>query len=163
MTYNEPAIEPRKALPAPETSPQENGARKQTIAEHLVVDTEFDPNATNDDRIMAALTYACQLIPILSLLMPVIILISETSKKRAFQRYHAVQSLALGILTWTLMSVYLVAWLILGWLAWLCLCLMFPALIAIWLLPLYYAIPAYNGKRFKIPGLTQFLQDQRWL
>jgi hypothetical protein len=45
----------------------------------------------------------------------------------------------------------------------LCLCIILPAMIALWLLPLYYAMLAYNGKRFRIRGLTQFLEDQRWL
>ncbi len=155
--------EPIKALPSPKADAGPSGGNKQTIGDRLAEDVEFDPDANNDDRIMAALSYGSQLIFPLSLLMPIIILVSETSKQRAFQRYHAVQSLALGIITWTLGAVYLVAWTTLGWLAFLCLCLMFPAMIAIWLLPLYYAIPAYNGKRFKIPGLTQFLRDQRWL
>lgn len=154
-----------KALLAPEAAPQGNGARKPTITERLAEDTEFDPNATNDDRVMAALAYASQLINPIGLVLPIIILVSETSKQRPFQRYHAIQSLAvsavLGLVQMGLTVLASAAGAtVIGIL---CLCFIVPAMIMLWLLPLYYALVAYNGKRFKIPGLTQFLQDQKWL
>lgn len=157
--------EPPKALPAPEAAPQGNDARKPTITERLAEDTEFDPNATNDDRVMAALAYASQLINPIGLVLPIIILVSETSKQRPFQRYHAIQSLGvsavLGLLQLGLTVLASAAGAtVIGIL---CLCFIVPAMIMLWLLPLYYALVAYNGKRFKIPGLTQFLQDQKWL
>ena len=96
VPYEEPAAAPLKALPAPEATPEENGTHKQTIGERLAEDTEFDPNATNDDRVMAALAYASQLINPIGLILPIIILVSETSKQRPFQRYHAIQSLGLA-------------------------------------------------------------------
>ena len=165
MSYEEPAAAPLKALSAPAAAPEENGTHKQTIGERLAEDTEFDPNATNDDRVMAALAYASQLINPIGLILPIIILVSETSKQRPFQRYHAIQSLGvsavIGLLEMGLSVLASAAGLsVIGVL---CLCFIFPAMIMLWLLPLYYAIVAYNGKRFKIPGLTQFLQDQRWL
>lgn len=137
--------------------------RSVRITDHLAEDTEYDPEANNDDKLLAAVAYASQLI--IPVLVPVILLVSETSKKRSFQRYHAVQSLAAGLAIWALQ-------LGLGTLAGiaaasliglLCLCFILPAMIVLWLLPLYYAILAYSGKRFRIPGLTQFLQDQGWL
>lgn len=137
--------------------------RPARITDRLAEETEYDPDANNDDKLLAALAYASQLI--IPVLMPVVLLISETSKKRPFQRYHAVQSLAAGLAIWALQ-------LGLGTLAGiaaasliglLCLCFIIPAMIVLWLLPLYYAILAYGGKRFRIPGLTQFLQDQGWL
>lgn len=152
-------------LPVPVTAPprQENGARKQTLTDRLTESREFDPDATNDDRIMAALAYASQLIFPLGFVLPIILLISETSKKRPFQRYHAVQSLAVGTIIWILALIYTMSWVTVGWIMLLCLCLLLPVGIALWLLPLYYAMLAYNGKRFRIRGLTQFLEDQRWL
>ncbi len=157
--------EPLKALPAPEASPQGNGVRKPTIAELLAEDTEFDPNATNDDRVMAALAYASQLINPIGLVLPIIILVSETSKQRPFQRYHAIQSLAVSVVLGLVQMGLTVLASAAGAtvIGILCLCFIVPAMIMLWLLPLYYALVAYNGKRFKIPGLTQFLQDQRWL
>ncbi|HSN77700.1 MAG TPA: DUF4870 domain-containing protein [Anaerolineae bacterium] len=152
-------------LPVPVPTPprQENGARKQTLTDRLTESREFDPDATNDDRIMAALAYASQLIFPLGFVLPIILLISETSKKRPFQRYHAVQSLAVGTIIWILALIYAMSWVTVGWIMLLCLCLLLPVGIALWLLPLYYAMLAYNGKRFRIRGLTQFLEDQRWL
>lgn len=158
-------IEPPKALPAPEGTTAGNGGRKPTITDRLAEDTEFDPSATNDDRVMAALAYASQLVNPIGLVLPIIILVSETSKQRPFQRYHAVQSLAvsavIGLLQLGLTVLASAAGAtVIGIL---CLCFIVPAMIMLWLLPLYYALIAYNGKRFRIPGLTQFLQDQRWL
>lgn len=162
-----PAEQPGEVggLPVPVAAPprQENGARKQTLTDRLTESREFDPDATNDDRIMAALAYISQLIFPLGFVLPIILLISETSKKRPFQRYHAVQSLAVGTIIWILALIYTMSWATVGWLMLLCLCLLLPLGIALWLLPLYYAMLAYNGKRFRIRGLTQFLEDQRWL
>jgi uncharacterized membrane protein len=149
--------------PAGEAPQPENSGRKQTLTDRLTESREFDPDATNDDRIMAALSWISQLIFPLGFILPVILLVSEASKKRPFQRYHAVQSLALGLIIWTLAFIYMMSWVTVGWIAILCLCLLLPVGIALWLLPLYYAMLAYNGKRFRIRGLTQFLEDQRWL
>lgn len=141
----------------------DKGAARPTLTDRLTESREFDPDATNDDRVMAALAYISQLILPLGFILPVIILISEASKQRPFQRYHAVQSLALGTILWTLGLIYMLSWVTVGWIAMLCLCLLLPLSIALWLLPLYYAMLAYKGKRFRIIGLTQFLEDQRWL
>lgn len=148
---------------AGDTAQPEAGGRKQTLTDRLTESREFDPDASNDDRIMAALSWISQLIFPLGFILPIIVLISEASKKRPFQRYHAVQSLALGVIIWTLAFIYMMSWVTVGWIAILCLCLLLPVGIAFWLLPLYYAMLAYNGKRFRIIGLTQFLEDQRWL
>ena len=134
-----------------------------TIMDRLATDTEYDADATSDDRVMAALAYATQLI--LPFVVPIIILISETSKRRPFQRYHAIQSMAVAVVIYGLeLALVVAASISLATIVlWLCLCFVIPAMIVLWLLPLYYAILAYNGKRFRIPGLTQFLHDQRWL
>ena len=157
---------PIAALPSEDQAndPQpESGTRKPTLTDHLTESQEFDPEATDDDRTMAALTYASHLIFPLGLVLPIIVLISEASKKRPFQRYHAVQALALSAILSTVSFIYAMSWITVGWIAILCLCLVAPLFIALWLLPLYYAMLAYNGKRFRIRGLTQFLEDQRWL
>ncbi len=140
-----------------------NGAPKQTLTDRLTESRTYDPDATNDDRIMAALAYASQLL--IPLLLPIIILISETSKHRPFQRYHAVQAIAVGIVVYSLeLVLFVMAGTALGTIILvLCLCFILPAMVALWLLPLYYGMLAYNGKRFRIRGLTQFLEDQRWL
>ena len=138
----------------------------------LMQQSTVDPLADGDDRLIALLSYVTQLI--LPVIMPIIVLVSESSKKRPFQRYHAVQSLALVLIFW---AIFLVAgmavtvfqfipvlgWL-LGWLAGLVFfCLTPMYFIAGIGLLLYYGYQAYQGRRFAIPGLTSFLKDQGWL
>ncbi|MEZ4710426.1 MAG: hypothetical protein R3A44_24705 [Caldilineaceae bacterium] len=127
-----------------------------------------DPEANSDDRLIALLCYGTQIL--IPLVMPVIVLLSESSKKRPFQRYHAVQSLALmvvfvavGILV-SLGIVIINVIPIIGWLVGLLLACLSPigylmGVIAL----LYYGAQSYQGKRFAIPGLTSFLRDQGWL
>lgn len=159
-----PELEPPQ-IEAPEATGQESDDQRRTITDHLTTDNDYDPLATSDDKLLAAIAYGSQLIFPLGFVVPVILLISETSKQRAFQRYHAVQSLALGIAIWLLLGALSIMATIAGVsiIGILCLCFIVPAMILIWLLPLYYALLALNGKRFRIPGLTQFLEDQRWL
>ncbi|MDE0079349.1 MAG: DUF4870 domain-containing protein [Caldilineaceae bacterium] len=129
----------------------------------------IDVTADSDDRLIAMLCYVTQfLIP---LVMPAIVLLSASSKKRPFQRFHAIQSLALSttfILFGLLLGVSLtivavvpiIGWLVTGLVV---ACLM-PLLVLMGFLALaYYGFQAYQGKRFSIPGLTSFLQDQNWI
>lgn len=140
-------------------------ATSPTIGDRLARDREDDPDATQDDRVLAAVSYVSQLFFPLGLIVPVILLISETSKKRPYQKYHAVQSLALGIVIWVLQGALGVVLGAAGLsvVGLLCGCFIVPAMILLWLLPLYYAVQAYGGRRFSIPGMTQFLSDQGWL
>ena len=131
-------------------------------------DATVDPEASRDDKLIALLSYVTQII--IPLILPVIVLLSESSKKRPFQRYHAVQSLALSLLFFALGAAIAVGTAIIqvvplvgtlvGVLV-LCLSpiLWFMAVIAL----LYYGYQAYQGKRFAIPGLTSILHDQGWL
>lgn len=131
-------------------------------------DATVDTEANSDDKLIALLSYVTQIL--IPLIMPIIVLLSESSKKRPFQRYHAVQSLALVLVfiaiaaaatigTGIIQIVPLIGWLV----ALLMLCLMpiawFMAVIAL----LYYGYQAFQGKRFAIPGLTSWLRDQGWL
>lgn len=127
-----------------------------------------DGDADRDDRLIAMLAYVTQVF--IPLIMPVIILLSESSKKRPFQRYHAVQSLALTLLFFAIAAAVGIGTAIIqvvplvGFLMGLVvLCLspiaFFMALIALF----YYGYQAYQGKRFAIPGLTSILRDQGWL
>lgn len=127
-----------------------------------------DPEANADDRLIALLAYATQIV--IPLIMPVIVLLSESSKLRPFQRYHAVQSLALtcvfialsvlvGIGTAILQVIPLVG-LLIGLVV---LCMTPIAYFMYVIALLYYGYQAYQGKRFAIPGLTAFLRDQGWI
>lgn len=158
--------EPPEAVPADRAAaeaPRPAAARSARLTDRLAEESEYDPDATQDDRLLAALAYGAQLV--IPVLPPLILLISEASKSRPFQRYHAVQALALGLVVWGLgiglaTLAIIAAASVIGLL---CLCFIAPVGIVLWLLPLYYALLAYSGKRFRIPGLTQFLQDQGWL
>ena len=134
-------------------------------------DPMVDPDASSDDRLIALLSYATQII--IPVVMPAIVLLSESSKQRPFQRYHAVQSLALMVvfMGFGAATIFGTAFLsiipIIGWvfriLGVLLLCLAPIALIMGVMALGFYGYQAYQGKRFAIPGLTSFLYDQGWL
>lgn len=130
--------------------------------------SSIDPNANSDDRLIALLSYVTQIfIPVI---MPLIVLLSESSAKRPFQRYHAVQSLGFAVVFWSMMvmvgvgtTVMQIIPIIGALIAVLVVCLSPIAWFASTLLLLYYGLQAYKGRRFAIPGLTSFLRDQNWL
>ena len=138
----------------------------------LMQHAEVDPLADSDDRLIALLSYVTQLL--LPVIMPIIVLLSESSKKRPFQRYHAVQSLALTLVFWAIFMLASIAvgvfqllpvlgWL-LGWLVGLVFFCLTPMYFVAGIgLLFYYGLQAYKGRRFAIPGLTSFLKDQGWL
>lgn len=131
-------------------------------------DAAVDPDADSDDRLIALLCYITQMV--IPLVMPVLVLMSESSKKRPFQRFHAVQSLALVSL-FVLVSLLVTVGTaiisiipVVGWLIGLTvLCLSPIAVLMGYFAMGYYGFQAYQGKRFGIPGLTSFLKDQGWL
>lgn len=110
-------------------------------------------DVTENDKLMAALSYPIPLVPL-------IILIAEDMKARPFQKYHAVQALAVNIVLWA--GIILLGC-ILGALSFFIggLCGMVPILL--WLVTLYWGYEAYQGKYFEIPWLTDFLKGQSWL
>lgn len=123
-----------------------------------------DPGAANDDRLVAAL---CYFVPGL---MSLLVMFSESSKKRPFQHYHAVQSLGLSAalvaitVAYSVISAIVWAVPIIGWLVGAVLfCLAPIAFMMAVIAYFYYGYQAYLGKRFAIPGLTGYLRDQGWL
>jgi uncharacterized membrane protein len=105
---------------------------------------------TDQDKLMAALSYPIPLVAI-------IILIAQDMKSRPFQKYHAVQALAVNIVLWVI--VFVLACILSIITAGIC----GAAPVFLWLITLYWAYEAYQGKYFEIPGLTQFLKGQSWL
>jgi len=102
-------------------------------------------NDINDqDKLMAALSYPIGIVAI-------VILVVEDMKNRPFQKYHAVQALAVNVII-ILLSI------VLGWTVVLA-CV--PVLL--WFVTLYWAYLAYQGQYLEIPGLTNFLKGQGWL
>jgi len=119
---------------------------------------------SDNDRLFAAGSYIIWLIA-------VFVLISETNKKRAFQRYHAIQSLGFAVALFIAYAVFcclyyaltIIAGAIADTLGTLVACLAIP----IWFVPLavaiWFAYRAYQGEQFEIPYVTQFMKGQGWL
>ncbi len=114
---------------------------------------------TDNDKLMALLAY------IIGIIVPLIILLSESNKNRPFQRYHAVQSLILSA------AIFIIAFiiicplsLIIGFLS---MGIGSACTVPIGFLPyiaaIYYGIEAYQGKWSVIPVITDFAKNQGWL
>jgi uncharacterized membrane protein len=116
----------------------------------------MNTDITSDDKLWAALGYPIFIIALVMLFV-------EGKKNRPFIKYHAVQALALNVVVW-------VVEIILGILS--------SALAAVtlgiggviscispvlWLLLLWPAVLAFQGKYFEIPVITKFLRDQHWV
>jgi uncharacterized membrane protein len=119
---------------------------------------------TDNDKLIAALSY---------IFWPaaVFVLISESNKKRPYQRYHAVQSLgfvAAAVVVYMVfgclyLMITVIASAIADALGTLIACLAIP----IWFIPLalalWFAYRAYQGEQFEIPFVTAFMKGQGWL
>lgn len=103
-----------------------------------------EPEITRDDKLWAALSYP---IPIVALL----VLLMEEKKGVPFLKFHAVQAIALNLVLWVLILVLSVT---------IVLAICAPAL---WLVTLWPAYDAYQGRYTEIPVLTKFLKGQGWV
>ena len=100
-------------------------------------------DVTSDDKLWAALSY------VFSPLIPIIILLMEEKKNRPFLRFHAIQSLAVGIVLGIIVTIIVVP--------------TFGCGSVIWLLMLYWAYKAYQGEMMEIPVVTNFIKNQGWV
>ena len=108
---------------------------------------------SSNERLLAALCY-----PIF-LIISLYILLTEEHKNKAFERYHAIQSLAAGLVVWVLFAILST---ILGSTLIGLVCV--PILLIAAIAPLlYWAYQSYQGKLFEIPMVTKFMRDQKWL
>ncbi len=98
---------------------------------------------TSDDKLWAALSY------IFSPLVPIILLLMEEKKARPFIKYHAVQSLAAGIVLLIVIPILAVV--------------TFGCGSVLWLIMFYWAYKAYQGEMVTIPMLTDFIKNQNWV
>ena len=105
---------------------------------------QMSTDVTSDDKLWAALGYP---IPVIA----VIVLLMEDKRARQFIKFHAVQSLALWV-------VYAVLSIILGITVILGICV--PVL---WLAFFYPAYLAYQGQKFEVPFVTNFIRNQGWV
>jgi uncharacterized membrane protein len=100
------------------------------------------PESTSDDRLWAALAY------VFSPLVPIILMLWEEKKERPFIKAHNMQALVVGIIE-------IVLWFVVGWTIFLS-CV--PLLL--WLVMLYWAYQAYQGKMVNIPVVTGMVKGQ---
>lgn len=133
--------------------------RGEFISESVV-----DPSADKDDRLVGLLSY------VVPVLLPLIVLFSQSSARRPFQRYHAVQSLGLSgmIVVGSIALSVLIGVLqiipVLGSIVGALLFCLSPIVFLMLLVAvIYYGAQAYQGKRFAIPLVTNFLVNQGWL
>lgn len=107
-----------------------------------------DVNNTGDindnDRLMAALAYPIGIVAL-------VILLVDSMKTRPYQKYHAVQALAVNIIL-VILSI------VLGWTV-----ILACVPILLWFVTLYWGYKAYQGEYVEIPGLTGFLKGQGWI
>jgi uncharacterized protein len=99
---------------------------------------------TSDDKLWAALGYPIALIAIIVLLM-------EEKKNRPFIKFHAVQSLALNVVLFIIMIILGIT--VVG-----AICAPF-----LWLVTIWPAVEAYQGKYVEIPVVTNFIKNQGWV
>ncbi len=101
---------------------------------------------TSDDKLWAALGYPIFIIALIMLFV-------EGKKDRPFIKFHAVQSLALNLVAWVVTIILSVVTLGIG-----AICAPVVFLLLIW-----PAVLAYQGKYFEVPVVTKFLRDQHWV
>jgi uncharacterized membrane protein len=121
------------------------------MAEEVTIPPADD--ITDNDKLMAALSYP---IPIVA----IIILLAEDMKNRPFQKYHAIQALGANVALWVII---VLLGCILGAITFFIGGLCGIAAILLWFVTLYWAYQAYQGLYFEIPWLTQFMKGQNWL
>ena len=107
---------------------------------------------SDNDKLMAALSYP---IPIVA----IVILLSETNKARPFQKFHAVQALAVNValaIVFSVLCALLTATAVLA-------CLTPIPAIAWFVYMLYLAYKTYQGEDIEIPWITEFIRKQGWV
>jgi len=97
---------------------------------------------TSDDKLWAALSY------VFSPLISIIMLLMEEKKNRPFIKFHAVQSLVVGIILWIIVPILAI--------------FTFGCGAIIWFIMFYWAYKAYQGEMVNIPVVTDFIKNQGW-
>ena len=100
---------------------------------------------TDDDKLWALLSW------IFSPFVPVIVLLLEDKKQRAFIKHNAIQALALSIVGYVISAV--LSAVVIG---------CFTGL-ALLVYIIYLAIQSYQGKWVTVPVVTDFCVNQGWI
>jgi uncharacterized protein len=109
------------------------------------IDPQTSTVITDDDKLWSLLSW------IFSPLVPIIVLLLEDKKQRAFVKYNAIQALVVGVVGYTVSSI--LAPVFIG-------CITGPLLL---IYVIYLGIQAYNGKWVNIPVITDFVANQGWI
>ncbi len=104
------------------------------------------PEITSDDRLWAALGYPIWIVALILLLI-------EEKQKRPFIKFHAVQSLVLNAAIVIVGAILTAITMGFGGMCW----------GLFWLVTIWPAIEAYNGKWLNIPLITDFIKKQGWV
>ena len=158
--FRPPASEEPTPSEEPTLSSEDLGS---PIDDDMIVGPGGDEDEpTSDDRLWAGISYLSQaLVPVL---VPVILLISESNKDRPFQRYHATHSLALFAISVLYEIVAAIVYAILTAISAGCFgCILWPVFLVPIVVLVYYAYLSYSGEYFEVPYLTEFLRDQDWI
>ena len=114
---------------------------------------------SDNDKMMALLAY------VVGIIIPIVILLSESGKQRPFQRYHAVHALVLSggllIITIAFSCTFGVVFELLT--AGLGTCCLLPAILLPYVLSIIYGVQAYQGNYVEIPVVTNLARSQGWI
>jgi uncharacterized membrane protein len=148
--------------PRQEGAPQTPGSHTEPFAvDEGATSAPAGPGLTDNEKALAGLSYVSQLL--LPAVMPVVLLLSDESKRSDYVRYHAVQSLGLLVAAVLYELAALIVVLIFAGIA--------PCLLALlWVLffvpavpIIYYGLKAFGGEMVGIPYLTDLLRKNGWL
>jgi uncharacterized protein len=116
------------------------------MAENIEPTPEFSAEPgeiTSDDRLWGALSYFT--------IIAIIMLLMDDKRARPFIKFHAVQAIAFAVVL-AILSI------IIGWIPFVgCIVPFF------WLILLWPAIGAYQGKYVEVPVVTNFIRGQGWV
>ncbi len=119
------------------------------------------PSTTDNERLLAGLSYFSQIV--VPAVLPVILMLTDETKKSDFVRFHAVHGLALFVASVIYALVAVIVFVVLGAIAPVLTCLTWILFLVPFAVLIYYGVLAFQGKRTEIPWLTQFLRDNNWL
>lgn len=98
---------------------------------------------TDDDKLWAALAY------VFTPLVGIIALLMEDKKARPFIKFHAVQSIAVGVALVVILPIIAT--------------ITFGCGAVLGFITLYWAYKAYQGEYVEIPVITNFIKSQGWV
>jgi uncharacterized membrane protein len=119
------------------------------------------PSSTENERLLAGLSYLSQVI--VPAVLPVILMLTDETKKSDFVRFHAVHGLALFVAAVIYSLGAVVVFVVLGAIVPVLTCLTWILFLVPIAVLICYGVLAFQGKRTEIPWLTAFLRSNNWL